>query len=232
MVTETQHGEGRPTISDYHIADVHDGARPVITWELRGADDHAATPGVQGAALSKAQFKGVVLMDRDGVINRMRRDYVKRWEELELLPGSLDAIARLVAAGREIVVLSNQSAIGRGLVSLETVEEINRRLRAAIERNGGAVRAFLVCPHRPEDGCTCRKPRPGLFLRARDELGVDLASAVMIGDQASDMEAARAAGCKAILVDPEGDVAGGSSHPSWPVVRNLAEATELILAGF
>jgi D-glycero-D-manno-heptose 1,7-bisphosphate phosphatase len=169
----------------------------------------------------------VVLLDRDGIINRMRTDYVKSWEELELVPGSLDAVARLSAAGREVIIVTNQSAIGRGLVSVQTVDEIHRRLEDAIRERGGSVRAFLLCPHTPLDGCDCRKPRPGLLLRARDELGVDLGSAVMIGDQLTDVEAARAAGCRAILVDADGDVVSGAADCT--VVRSLDEAIDLIL---
>jgi len=171
---------------------------------------------------------GTVLLDRDGIINRMRVDYVKRWEELELVPGSLDAVARLSAAGREVIIVTNQSAIGRGLVSVQTVDEIHRRLADAIRERGGSVRAFLVCPHTPMDGCDCRKPRPGLLLRARDELGVDLGRAVMIGDQLTDVAAARAVGCAAILVDADHD-SDAAADPDCTVVRSLDEAIDLIL---
>jgi D-glycero-D-manno-heptose 1,7-bisphosphate phosphatase len=168
-------------------------------------------------------------MDRDGIINRMRPDYVKSWNEFELMPGALDAVARLSAAGHHVVILTNQSAIGRGLVSMEIVDEIHRRLADLIAQRGGSVRAFLVCPHTPDDGCDCRKPRPGLLRRARDELGVDLAGAVMIGDQLSDVEAARAAGCAAILVDREGDLSAGAPLPGCTIVHSLEEATKLVL---
>jgi histidinol-phosphate phosphatase family protein len=170
-----------------------------------------------------------VLLDRDGIINRMRVDYVKSWEELELVPGSLDAVARLSVAGREVIIVTNQSAIGRGLVTVQTVDEIHRRLAEAIRERGGSVRAFLVCPHTPMDGCDCRKPRPGLLLRARDELGVDLGRAVMIGDHLTDVAAAHAAGCAAILVDADHDVAAGADPADCTVVRSLDEAIDLIL---
>jgi D-glycero-D-manno-heptose 1,7-bisphosphate phosphatase len=147
----------------------------------------------------------------------MRPDYVRRWEDLEILPGVLQALARLTAAGLELIVLTNQSAIGRGLVTHETVDGINRRLAQVIEASGGRITAFLVCPHAPADGCGCRKPAPGLLWRARDELAVDLERAILVGDQPSDIEAARAAGCRAILIDPNGP-------------RSLAEAADLILA--
>src|SRR5438874_2093906 len=153
----------------------------------------------------------VVFLDRDGVINRMRSDYVKRWEELEIVPGALPALGRLSAGGCELIVLTNQSAIGRGLVSRQTVDEIHRRLAQAIEASGGRVREFLVCPHTPSDGCGCRKPAPGLLIRARDEFGVDLSNAVLVGDQLSDVAAARAA--------------AGSS--SWPTRESPSRSAPL-----
>jgi len=171
----------------------------------------------------------VVLLDRDGVINRMRPDYVKRWEELELLPGAVEALARLSRAGCEVVVLTNQSAIGRGLTTRKQIDEIHRRLSAVVAQAGGRIQAFLLCPHTPVDGCACRKPAPGLLLRARDELGIDLARAVLVGDQLSDLEAARAAGCPAILVDPAGDRAAQAGLPRDAWVRSLPEAADLIL---
>ena len=169
----------------------------------------------------------MVFLDRDGVINRRRPDHVKAWEEFEVLPGSVEAIARLSASGRRVVVLTNQSVIGQGLVSLETVEAIHRRFAAEVEAAGGRLDAFLVCPHTRDDGCDCRKPRPGLFWRAGEELGVEVGAAVMVGDQPSDMAAADAAGCDAILVDPAHELEAGG-HPR---VRSLREAAELICAG-
>jgi len=160
----------------------------------------------------------------------MRPDYVKRWEEVEIIPGSLETLARLSRGGCDLIVLTNQSAIGRGLVSHKTVNEIHDRMASLVEGRGGRIRAFLTCPHTPADACDCRKPAPGLFLRARDELGVDLATAVMVGDQLSDVEAARAAGCRAILLDRDGDTAHRPEGP-WTVARSLSEAADLILQG-
>jgi histidinol-phosphate phosphatase family protein len=145
-----------------------------------------------------------LFVDRDGVINRMREDYVKSWDELELLPGAIESLASASKRGLELIVLSNQSAIGRGLVARETVDGIHRRIAALVAAEGGRIAAFLVCPHTPDDRCDCRKPAPGLLFRARDELGVDLSRAVMVGDQPTDVEAARAADCAAMLVGEDG----------------------------
>jgi D-glycero-D-manno-heptose 1,7-bisphosphate phosphatase len=169
-----------------------------------------------------------VFIDRDGVINRMRSDYVKSWAEFEVLPGALDAIARLTRSGREVIVLTNQSAIGRRLVVPEVVDGIHSRVAAQAANRGGRIRAFLICPHTRGDGCNCRKPAPGLLFRARDELGVKLADAVMVGDQAWDIQAAWAAGCDAILVDANGTGGGMQGIHDCPVVANLAEAVDVI----
>jgi histidinol-phosphate phosphatase family protein len=169
-----------------------------------------------------------VFLDRDGVINRMRSDYVTRWEDFELLPGALEAIGRLARSGRDVIVLTNQSAIAQKLVTAEVVDEIHARLAAQVVEHGGQIRAFLICPHGRDDGCSCRKPAPGLFFRAREELGVDLADAVMVGDQAWDVQAARAAGCDAMLVDADGGEARNPETSSCTVVANLLEAVELI----
>jgi histidinol-phosphate phosphatase family protein len=166
----------------------------------------------------------VVFLDRDGVINRMRRDHVKSWSEFELLPGVIDAVARISASGRQVIVLTNQSAIGRGLVAEKTVAEIHARVTELVEAAGGRIAGFLVCPHSPEEGCDCRKPAPGLFYKARRELGVNLSQAVMVGDQPSDIEAARAAGCDAIRLDPDARSSGNGT----PTVRSLQEAADLI----
>jgi D-glycero-D-manno-heptose 1,7-bisphosphate phosphatase len=169
-----------------------------------------------------------VFIDRDGVINRMRSDYVKSWAEFETLPGVLDAISRLTRSGREVIVLTNQSAIGHRLVAADVVDRIHSRLAAEAAERGGLIRAFLICPHTPSDGCSCRKPAPGLFFRARDELGVELPDAVMVGDQAWDIQAASAAGCDAILVDAKRTEVGKQGSHECPVVANLVEAADLI----
>jgi histidinol-phosphate phosphatase family protein len=173
----------------------------------------------------------VVFVDRDGVINRMRQDYVKSWLEFEPLPGAIDAMARLSSSGRDVIVVTNQSAIGRGLVSLATVQEIHDRLSAMVEAAGGEIRAFLICPHTPADNCPCRKPAPGLLRRAHDELGVDLAEAVLIGDQPTDVEAAHAAGCGAILIDATGEFVGHHNVVDCRIATSLCEAVDLVLGG-
>lgn len=141
-----------------------------------------------------------VFLDRDGVINENRTDHVKTWEEFRFLPNASQAIARLSAAGLKIFVISNQAVVNRGLVPRETVDAINRRMIEEVTRHGGYIEAVAYCPHRPEEHCLCRKPKPGLILDLARRHQLDLRAAVLIGDALSDIEAGEAAGCRTILV--------------------------------
>ena len=141
-----------------------------------------------------------VLLDRDGVINRERSDYVKSWQEFEFLPGALSALRKLATRALPIVVITNQSAIGRGLVSAQVIDSLHRRLTHVVEQEGGRIDAFYVCPHHPNDNCACRKPKPGLLMQASRDFDLDLADCVFIGDSVTDWQAAQAAGCQCILV--------------------------------
>lgn len=145
-------------------------------------------------------FRPAIFLDRDGVINENRPDYVKSWAEFVFLPGALEALAMLGRLSWPVIVVSNQSAIGRGIVGQEVVDEINGRMVAAVEAAGGRIDGVLYCPHRPDEGCACRKPRPGLLLLAAERFGLDLAASHLIGDAESDILAAQAVGCRAILV--------------------------------
>jgi len=141
-----------------------------------------------------------VFLDRDGVINHNRAGYVTCWSEFRFLPGARGAIARLSRAGYRVIVITNQACVGKGLASLEGIDELHRRMVHAVGLAGGRIDAVLCCPHRSDDGCDCRKPAPGLFLRARDLYQVDLGQAVFVGDSATDVRAAEAAGMPAVLV--------------------------------
>jgi D-glycero-D-manno-heptose 1,7-bisphosphate phosphatase len=124
----------------------------------------------------------------------------KAWREFEFVPGALQALVRPETLGRPVVVASNQAAIGRGLVSRESVDEIHDRMIAAGSSLGERVDRVYYCPHLPEEGCGCRNPRPGFLERAAVELGLDLPASYLIGDVESDVLAARAVGCRVVLV--------------------------------
>ncbi|HMA66259.1 MAG TPA: HAD-IIIA family hydrolase [Desulfosalsimonadaceae bacterium] len=145
-----------------------------------------------------------VFLDRDGVINRDSPDYIKSWSEFEFLPGVLDALAELTRREYAIYVISNQSAVGRGLISPAELERIFDGMRRVIASHGGRITDVFSCPHRPDEGCACRKPRPGLIAEACRRHPVDLCRAVMVGDSARDVACARNAGCRyAVRIAPE-----------------------------
>lgn len=141
-----------------------------------------------------------IFIDRDGVICRNRKDHVKSWEEFFFLPGAQDALVRLSRSDFLVIVITNQAIINRGIVSVEVVEDIHRRMVQEVEAAGGRIDRVLYCPHRSDENCGCRKPQPGLLLRAAQEMGIDLSSSWLIGDAWSDMVAARRAGCGRYLV--------------------------------
>jgi D-glycero-D-manno-heptose 1,7-bisphosphate phosphatase len=134
-----------------------------------------------------------VFLDRDGVLIENRSDYVRDWSHVTILPGVMDALSGFHKVGFKIVIVTNQSAVGRGLMSLGTAQEINERLIHTIKENGGWVDAFYMCPHTPQDNCNCRKPLPGMLRQAAEEWSLDLRSSWMVGDAWSDLLAGQAA---------------------------------------
>lgn len=174
-----------------------------------------------------------VFLDRDGVINENRSDYVKSWEEFVFLPRSMAALRALAAGGAPTIVISNQAAIGRGLVARATVDAIHRRMGEAISAEGGRIDAVYYCPHHPAEGCDCRKPRPGLLLQAAAAYQIDLQRSYFIGDSIGDVEAALAVGCSPILAltglgAAQLALLPQRGHYGVPVVEDLAAAVALI----
>ncbi len=135
-----------------------------------------------------------LFLDRDGVIIENCPNYVRTWQDVSILPGALEALASLSATPYKIVIITNQSAIGRGLLPLETAHEINQRLVQIIAQAGGRVDGVYLCPHAPQEHCACRKPQPGLLLQAAQALSLDLSRSTLVGDAWSDLQAGRAAG--------------------------------------
>jgi D-glycero-D-manno-heptose 1,7-bisphosphate phosphatase len=177
-----------------------------------------------------------IFFDRDGVIIENKADYIRDWLEVKLIPGALRALSLLANTRYKIVIVTNQSAVGRGIISLETAREVNERLLRLIQDRGGRVDGLYMCPHQPADDCLCRKPRPGLLLQAAQELGLDLKSSWMIGDAWSDVQAGVDAGVpQTVLVRTGRGQEQLSERPS-PHLRHLlifdhvAAAVEAILA--
>ncbi len=177
-----------------------------------------------------------LFLDRDGVINKNRPDNVKAWDEFEFEAGSLEALARLDASDFSIIVVSNQSGIGRGQMTTATVDAIHARMMEQVTRAGGRIEGVYYCPHTPEDQCPCRKPSPEMLLRGRDEFGIELARSYFIGDWVDDVRAAYNAGVTPLLVLTGRWVAAleeirAAGLPPPPVFKNLAAAVDWILEG-
>ena len=135
-----------------------------------------------------------LFLDRDGVIIENRDNYVRSWADVSIYPRALAALAWVGHFPIKIVIVTNQSVVGRGLIPLAVAKRINVRLAEAIMEAGGRVDGIFMCPHHPEDGCMCRKPQPGLLLRAAAQLSLDLERSMMVGDALTDLLAAEAAG--------------------------------------
>ena len=142
-----------------------------------------------------------VFVDRDGVINQERSDYVKSISELEIYPNVAKNIKLLKDAGFLVVVITNQSAVNRGIATHETINQIHNSIQDHLKKYGTFLDGFYYCPHTPNENCNCRKPKPGLLQQAILELNIDLNSSWMIGDSDSDIEAADSVGCKAIKIN-------------------------------
>lgn len=134
-----------------------------------------------------------LFLDRDGVIIENRDNYVRSWADVAIYPQALAALAWVSRFPVKIVIVTNQSAVGRGLVPLSTAQQINARLQEAIELAGGRIDGIYMCPHHPKDGCECRKPSPGMLLQAAEDLSLDLNRAALVGDALTDLLAAEAA---------------------------------------
>ena len=147
-----------------------------------------------------------IFLDRDGTLIE-EIGYLQRLEDIQIYPEAFEAVEKINQSGAQAIVITNQSAIARGLITLEDLEQLHRRISDAFRQKGARVDAYYHCPHHPREGagehtrtCDCRKPQPGLLLRAAQELQLDLDASHMIGDKLRDIEAGHRAGCQSILV--------------------------------
>jgi D-glycero-D-manno-heptose 1,7-bisphosphate phosphatase len=135
-----------------------------------------------------------IFLDRDGVLVENNPNYIRAWSDVKIFPEAIEALGKIDNSSFKVVIVTNQSAIGRGLISYETAHEINRQLTAEINSRGRKVDGIFMCPHKPEDDCVCRKPKPGLIFQAAKELSLDLKRSMMIGDALTDLIAGMEAG--------------------------------------
>ncbi len=141
-----------------------------------------------------------VFFDRDGVLNKERKDYVKIPSELEIFSGIVEPIKKLKEADFIIVVITNQSAINRRLTTHKNISDIHSTIQKFLQKNGTQIDHFYYCPHKPDDYCQCRKPKPGMFFKAAEDLQLNLQLSWMIGNSDTDIQAANAAGCKSFKI--------------------------------
>jgi D-glycero-D-manno-heptose 1,7-bisphosphate phosphatase len=180
-------------------------------------------------------MNSAVFLDRDGVIIQNRENYVRSWKDVEFLPSSLQALRQLNQTSYKIIIVTNQSAVGRGIITLEEAEAINQRIIEEITDAGGRIDGLFVCPHAPDDHCFCRKPQPGLILQAAGALAIDLPSSVMIGDVLTDIQAGSAAGIKTLILVKTGlgqdqFQSPQSIYPHYLITDHLLSAVNIILS--
>jgi D-glycero-D-manno-heptose 1,7-bisphosphate phosphatase len=174
----------------------------------------------------------LVILDREGVINRTVEGYVLKPEQFEPLPGSLDAIARLHHGGYFVAVATNQAAVSRGLFDMAMLNSIHQRMCRLVEAAGGRIDAIAICPHSPEQDCSCRKPKPGMLLELIDRFGAVPADTTMIGDTAADVLAGMAAGCRTWLVRTghgQETIDSGQLPPQVDVCDDITGVAQLLL---
>ncbi len=181
----------------------------------------------------------LVILDRDGVINKESAAYIKSPAECDFIPGSLEAIAKLSHAGYTILVATNQSGVGRGYFTLDTLQAIHQKIYRSVEAAGGKITKIYFCPHAPDAGCECRKPKPGMFKQIEHDFNLSLRDidATFIGDSLRDVELGLATGCKFYLVtgaDTHGQETltqlSNIQKQQISIVNDLAAATARILA--
>ena len=142
-----------------------------------------------------------VFLDRDGVINEKRNDHVKSINEFKIFSGVGNAIKLLRNKGYLVIIITNQSAIGRKIISEKKLDEIHTELKNYLNQHDAYVDSIYYCPHTPEENCNCRKPKPGLLIKATSDFDIDLEKSYFIGDSESDLNAAKEARCKGILLE-------------------------------
>jgi D-glycero-D-manno-heptose 1,7-bisphosphate phosphatase len=175
------------------------------------------------------QSRRFLLLDRDGVINEDRPDYVKHRREFHFYPEALEALRWLRKQQVPVVIISNQSGLNRGIIAWEDFWDIHTWMLRGILDSGGDVLGACYCPHRPEEGCSCRKPSPGMIKAASEIFQFSPPETVFIGDRDSDMLAAKRAGCPGLILDRSGQsIANALPVPGFDLApqtcRSLTDA--------
>lgn len=143
---------------------------------------------------------GAIFLDRDGVINENSTEHVKSWDEFKFIAGALESVQKLTQTGLPIFIVTNQAAVNRGMMTVETLNDIHHRMITAIEETGGHVNKVYYCPHDNHENCNCRKPAAGMLQQAAEEFNIDLSQSYMVGDAWTDVAAGLSVGARSILL--------------------------------
>ena len=176
----------------------------------------------------------VVFLDRDGVISKDSPDHIKSWDEFHFLPNAKEGIKLLNDHGFHIVLITNQSVIARGMVTVEGLELIHNNMKMEIEKYGGKIEKIYYCPHHPDEGCDCRKPKPGMLLRAIKENNIDPTKSFMVGDRMMDVEVGKKVGCKTVIIPSElgqREMRESSIKPDY-VTKDLLDTSKWIIKNY
>jgi D-glycero-D-manno-heptose 1,7-bisphosphate phosphatase len=172
-------------------------------------------------------MRPAIFLDRDGVIIENCEHYVRSWSDVSFIEPAIRALRQAAPLDVAVVMVTNQAVVGKGLITLEEATAINDRVVAEVRRRGGRIDHAYLCPHSSADDCDCRKPRPGMLLRAARELNVDLSHSFLVGDAVTDMQAAQAAGVQSVMVRTgrgERELAGYAGEPWFDVADDLLDA--------
>jgi rfaE bifunctional protein nucleotidyltransferase chain/domain len=199
-------------------------------------DGFSTTTLVKRMRFSSPTLRRAAFLDRDGVINKDKA-YVHKWEDFEFVPGAIDGMLKLQNAGYALVIVTNQSGLARGYYTEDQYQALSNKLRQHLAHHGVTIDGIYHCPHHPNGSvqsltmkCDCRKPAPGLLIKAANQLGIDLPNSILIGDKQSDIDAARAAGLKhAYRVCSDNSELETKSNNDYGDYINLLDCTNHIL---
>lgn len=180
-------------------------------------------------AMNKAIF-----LDRDGVLIQNRANYVRSWEDVKIYRSTCQSLSLLAKLEYKIIILSNQSAVGRGLMSFQSMKDINERLISIFTKYGGRIDGVFVCPHAPEEKCNCRKPKPGLIFEAKNEFSLDLENSWLVGDALTDLQTGVNSGIKNLILVESGRgkkqfnaYKNELNHINFTIKKNLQDSINL-----
>lgn len=180
-------------------------------------------------------MKKVVFLDRDGVISKDSPDHIKSWAEFHFLPKAKIAIKLLTDNGFNVIVITNQSVIARGMTSVEELEKMHSNMVKEIEEKGGKIVDIYYCPHHPDDGCKCRKPAPGMILQAIEDYDIDPKKSFMVGDRMMDVKVGKKVGTRSIIIPSKLGLKEMKEEkkvkPDY-VAKNLYDASEWIIKNY